>query len=126
MERDTQYFKEKLEKEKELLEDELSRVGTKNPTNPKDWVPTDGNESIDSADLNESADAKEQYGENEAILTDLEIRYNNVLKALQKIENGTYGVCEVSGGAISQERLEANPAARTCQSHMEEEGKLLQ
>ncbi len=35
-------------------------------------------------------------------------------KALQKIENGTYGICETCGREISTERLKALPEAETC------------
>lgn len=34
--------------------------------------------------------------------------------ALERLAQGTYGVCEVCGGPIGAERLEALPAARTC------------
>ena len=34
--------------------------------------------------------------------------------ALMRVEDGTYGVCEVCGGPIGSARLEALPAARTC------------
>ncbi|WP_059037726.1 yteA family sporulation protein, partial [Bacillus mycoides] len=37
--------------------------------------------------------------------------------ALQKIEAGTYGICEVSGEEIPFERLEAMPTATTCIQH---------
>jgi DnaK suppressor protein len=35
-------------------------------------------------------------------------------RALQKIIDGTYGVCEMTGQPISRERLEAIPTARYC------------
>lgn len=41
----------------------------------------------------------------------------DVKHALQKIEAGTYGVCEVSGEEIPVERLEAMPTATTCIEH---------
>ena len=34
------------------------------------------------------------------------------------IAAGTYGTCEVSGEQIEEDRLEADPAARTCKAHM--------
>ncbi|MEX2133010.1 MAG: TraR/DksA C4-type zinc finger protein [Acidimicrobiia bacterium] len=34
--------------------------------------------------------------------------------ALERFENGGYGVCEVCGGLIPAERLEALPATSTC------------
>ncbi|RCG25406.1 TraR/DksA family transcriptional regulator [Sphaerisporangium album] len=34
--------------------------------------------------------------------------------ALERLDDGTYGVCEGCGRAIAVERLKARPAARTC------------
>ena len=34
--------------------------------------------------------------------------------ALARVDAGTYGICEVCGGRISEGRLEARPTARTC------------
>ena len=48
-------------------------------------------------------------------------------EALKRLENGTYGVCEVSGKAIAHARLEALPFARLtveCQSQIEKMGKV--
>ena len=50
--------------------------------------------------------------------TTLQARLTDVNVALGKIENGTYGICEVSGEPIEADRLEANPAARTNKAHM--------
>jgi RNA polymerase-binding transcription factor DksA len=35
-------------------------------------------------------------------------------RALERLDQGTYGVCEGCGRAIAVERLEARPAATTC------------
>lgn len=35
-------------------------------------------------------------------------------RALDRLERGDYGRCEVCGGPIPEERLEARPAATTC------------
>jgi RNA polymerase-binding transcription factor DksA len=115
---DINYFKEKLEEELSLVEKELNDVGRKNPDNKFDWEakPTLMNE--DSADNNETADNIEEYEENTAVLKELEIRYNDIKDALNKIEKENYGICEVSGEPIEEERLIANPAARTCEKHM--------
>ena len=119
----TEHFKEKLESEKTQLEQELKSVGRRNPENPKDWEATPGEHSPE-ADPTDVADTSEAFQENQAILDDLEIRYNNVLRALKKIEDGTFGTCEISNEPIEAERLEANPAARTCLLHKEEGEKL--
>ncbi len=45
-------------------------------------------------------------------------KYNKVLpylkKALAKIKNGSYGICEVCGKEIPRKRLEAVPGALCC------------
>ena len=115
-----QGFKERLEKEKELLERELATRGARNPSNPADWVPSNVNKTESGADHNENADKIEEMHDNNASLNELEGRVNNVILALEKIEKGTFGVCEVSDEPIELERLNANPAARTCMEHMDE------
>ncbi len=114
---DKHIFKAKLEEEKLLLETELGTVARRNPSNENDWEPVP-QETEQQADPNDRADAMEHYGDNAAITNDLEIRYNLVLGALSRIENGTYGVCEVSGEEIEEERLMADPTAVTCKTHM--------
>ena len=111
-------FKQKLEEERKLLEEELKSVGRKNPSNPNDWEAKPAAYDADSADKNEVADTIEEFETNAAVLKQLEIRYNEVLAALSRIEEGRYGICEVSGEPIEEARLLANPAARTCTEHM--------
>ncbi len=118
MKEHTQKFKEKLESEKNLLEKELSSVGRVNPENPLDWEAKASDLDTLSADENEVADTIEEYEENTAVLKQLETRYNEVKNALQNIESGTYGLCTICGKEIEEARLEANPAATTCQEHM--------
>lgn len=117
--KDTQYFRDRLLKEKTLLESELQSVGKVNPENPNDWDATSGDIDTDSADENETADKFEELEENKVILNKLEPQYKDVKDALDRIEKGTYGICEISGEPIERERLEANPAAKTCMKHMQ-------
>ncbi len=117
---DTEKYKEKLEKELETLTSELEKVATRNPdSETEDWEAKGANLNVQDADPNERADAIEGYESNASILRDLEVRYNNVKAALKRIEDGTYGICEVSGEEIEEDRLNANPAATTCKKHME-------
>jgi DnaK suppressor protein len=37
-----------------------------------------------------------------------------ILAALDRLAGGSYGTCEACGARISEERLDARPAARTC------------
>jgi DnaK suppressor protein len=114
---ETKKFKDLLLAEQAKLESELATVGRKNPENPGDWEATPSY-TEDSADLNDFSDSIENFETNTAILKQLEAQLTDVKDALSRIEEGIYGVCEVSGEEIEIERLEANPAARTCKSHM--------
>jgi RNA polymerase-binding transcription factor DksA len=113
-----QEFKVRLEKERDLLQQELSTLGTQNPSNKNDWEVKKPEGEEFGADRNDNADIVEAMQENNAALNELEGRLNLVLEALAKFDAGTYGVCEVSGEPIEIERLNANPAARTCMQHM--------
>ena len=113
----TDTYKTRLEEEKAKLESELKSVGRKNPSNPNDWEAVPPQEEQEP-DPNDVATNIEGYEDNTAILKDLEIRYNEVLAALDRIEKGTYGTCEVSGEAIEEDRLNADPAAKTCKAHL--------
>ena len=115
---DIDYFKDKLEEELILVEKELNDVGRRNPDNKEDWEAEPTEMNHESADSNETADNIEEFEGNTAVLKELEMRYNDVKDALAKIENGTYGMCEISSEPIEEERLIANPAARTCKKHM--------
>ncbi len=119
----TETYKKSLEKELKTLEVELKSVGRKNPDNSKDWEPRATDVDIEASDLADTADNIENYESNTAILKQLETQYNNVKLALDKIAKGTYGKCEVDGKPIGEDRLKANPAARTCVTHMNQEGK---
>lgn len=55
-----------------------------------------------------------------ALHAQLRHEYDEVQHALQKINDGTYGRCEETGQAIPQERLEANPLARTASTNKSE------
>lgn len=114
---DTTAHKARLEEEKKTLETELSTIGRRNPSNPNDWeaVPAAPQQEADPLDR---ASHMDNYQENNAILTDLELRYADVNAALERIENGTYGTCETGGEEIESERLDADPAARTCKAHL--------
>ena len=122
----TEHVKQKLQSELTVVEAELKSVGVQNPQNPADWEATERQMDVMSAvaDPNEAADKQEEYVENRAIVDQLEIRYNNIKRALGKIEDGSYGMCEVGGHPIEEDRLLANHAARTCKVHMNDEKNL--
>ena len=116
---DTAVFKKKLEEELSLVEKELSELGFKN-TETGEWEATGHTLEVMSpmADPNEAADQLEEYQERREETDALQARHSEIKHALAKIENGKYGLCEVDNQPIEMERLEVNPAARTCTVHM--------
>jgi RNA polymerase-binding transcription factor DksA len=55
-----------------------------------------------------------------SILEQIEAELGDVEHALKRLDDGTYGTCEVDGKPIPAERLEAMPAARLCLEHQAE------
>lgn len=52
----------------------------------------------------------EMVAESETLLADVE-------RALERLDAGSYDLCEVCGAEIEPTRLEASPATRRCQAH---------
>ena len=55
-----------------------------------------------------------------AVGSQIDERLEDIDRALAKLDEGTYGTCEVCGREIDPERLEARPEARYCREHQEE------
>ena len=55
-----------------------------------------------------------------SILEQVEAELADVEHALRRLDEGTYGTCEVCGQVIPEERLEALPATRLCLEHQAE------
>lgn len=116
-------FKNRLEEELNLITKELETIAVKNPATD-DWNAVPVVEELGNADPNVEADVVEEWNERQALMAQLEIRYRNIKIALQKISDGTYGTCEISGQPIEIERLQANPAARTNLANIDREREL--
>ena len=117
--KNTEHYKIVLEKELKLLEKELKSVGRVNPENPKDWeaMPPETSAEV-GAEKEELAEKMDEYEGNTAILKQLEIKYNEVKEALARTYDGTFGHCDVCKKPIEEDRLSANPSAKTCKEHM--------
>jgi RNA polymerase-binding transcription factor DksA len=113
----TKIYKEKLLAEKENLSEELNNIAIFN-TETNVWEATPDKEMTGEIDDNDAADRFEDFEGRSGMVNTLQARLSDINNALEKIENGTYGVCEVSGEKIEEARLEANPAARTCKLHI--------
>lgn len=110
-------FRKKLTEEKAQLEEEMAGVGQRDSKNPNSWQPSSRGIEVDSADENEVADKLEEYEENSGILKQLKNQLDEVNAALERMDKGSYGLCEVCGKPIERGRLEANPAARVSIKH---------
>ncbi len=117
-------FKEKLEAKLVAVTTELEQIATFNEVT-SDWETRREQEEWGStADENTNADAAENLEARTAAVTQLENEFNNIRRALSKISDGTYGICEISGEPIEENRLKFIPEARTCSQHMNEESSL--
>lgn len=117
-------YKEKLDGLLGNLTAELSAVGIRDPHNPSDWVAIPEGVDAHEADIDLVADVVEEWDERQALVATLERQYNDIMRAQQKIVDGTYGTCEICAAPIEEDRLNANPTARTCKTHLNEEGSL--
>lgn len=52
-----------------------------------------------------------------SMLEQVEAELSDVENALRKLDDGSYGTCEVCGNPIGEERLQALPATRYCMEH---------
>jgi RNA polymerase-binding transcription factor DksA len=115
--KNTNHFKEKLISEKHTIEEELGAIAIFNPDTHQ-WEATPDQEMLGEIDDNDAADRFEDFEERSSMVNTLQARLSDINAAIEKIEAGTYGVCEVGGEKIEEARLDANPAARTCKEHM--------
>ena len=65
----------------------------------------------------DSSQVTAERGEVEVLAGQLQESLGEVAHALTKLEDGTFGTCEVCGQVIDPARLEAMPAARFCINH---------
>jgi len=117
-------LQQRLLDEQKVLHKELVELGIQNKEVPQDWIATPEEPAVTEADENVVADRAEEWLVRRAEVAELETRYNNVFRAVMKIKNGTYGVCEICRANIESDRLHANPAARTCKAHLNDESQL--
>ena len=110
---DTDRFREALLAERERVTKAIEYLHEENPGSIEDET----GEIVGTID-------SERYGDTATVTYDRELDYSleenseTVLReidaALQRIDDGTYGICEVCGKPIGEERLEAMPWTRLC------------
>lgn len=84
---------------------------------------TDDHDEVVAASLNANADDEHdpegatiafERSQVDSLIVRARRQLAEVKAAVERLEAGTYGVCEVCGRPVGEERLEARPAARTC------------
>jgi DnaK suppressor protein len=104
--------KEFVEKQRERLEGlraELARMVEGLEEDQQDRAESEGDMTEnDSGDMSQSLFTREMDA---TVEQTMEKRLDSVDRALQKIEEGTYGICDDTGEPIPRGRLEAMPEA---------------
>lgn len=102
-----------LEAEKDSVDEELASHGKNSGGSWSGSSESEGEE----ADPIDAADNIEELSINVPLVAELEKRRKEIEDALERMDEGTYGACETCEEPIPFDRLEANPAARTCITH---------
>jgi RNA polymerase-binding transcription factor DksA len=108
----TEHFKTLLTEELQSLNESLSSIGEQNSDGT--WEGSSSEMDTDKAEKADIADNIEEKMTNDAVVREMNVRLHDIQGALDRIENGTYGVCEQCGKEIAPERLAVNPSALTC------------
>ena len=116
---DTDLARQRLADERERLDEVRSTFDAEGLTDQSE------NESVGelSSYDQHQADLGTETFEREkdlSILEQVEAELADVEHALRRLDEGTYGTCEVCGKPIPEERLEAMPATRLCLEHQAE------
>lgn len=99
-------YRQLLEDERRQLQSELSELGH-----------GEGGGLDYDSNFADTSQVTAERGEADVLAGQLQETLDEVALALGRLEEGTYGTCEVCGVAIAPARLEAMPATRYCINH---------
>ncbi len=106
------YFKNRLKNERMSIVQTLSKMNENEPNSSlKEYFGELSSYDNHPADLGTETFMMEQ---NMNLKNNEELTLKLIDLALGKIENGTYGKCEICGNDIKQERLDIIPYVKTC------------
>lgn len=94
-----------LEREQEILRGKVHELDAEG-----DDLEYDGN-------FADSAQVAAEMGENRVLYDQLRRDLDDIEKALKRMDEGTYGTCEVCGTTIGEARLEVMPSTCVCIEH---------
>jgi len=111
--KESEKYKNMLLARKKKLEEELAGIASKDEVLKGDYDTRYPNFGT-SQSSDEEASEVEAYESTLPIEYALELRLVDINKALKKLEEGTYGICENCNEPIDPKRLEIMPEARIC------------
>jgi DnaK suppressor protein len=100
----TAEFRDLLQEERSSLLTKLAELGAAG----------EGNGLTYDSNFADSSQVTAERSEAENLVASLRETLEEVERAIDKLDKGTYGLCEVCGQEIDPVRLEAMPAARRC------------
>ncbi len=109
-------IKEKLLAEKKRLEEKLGKFAKKSSVQGGQYT-TQWEDYGDDEDENAAEVAA--YGDSLGLEQTFESELQDVLAALQRIEDGTYGACTSCDNPIDEKRLLVRPQSGLCMNCME-------
>jgi RNA polymerase-binding protein DksA len=110
---DTTEFRQLLEQERARLQKAVEFLHDENPGTIEDELGEVGSGGADNH-LGDTATATYDRELDEGLAEGAQQTLAEIDAALKRIDDGTYGVCEVCGKPIGEERLRAIPWTRYC------------
>jgi RNA polymerase-binding protein DksA len=110
---DTDEFRQLLEQERARLTSAVQFLHGENSSSLEDETGDLGSGGVDNH-LGDTATATFDRELEQGLEEGAEQTLRDVEAALKRIEDGTYGICEVCGKPIGEDRLRAIPWARLC------------
>jgi DnaK suppressor protein len=110
---ETQQVRERLQQERDRLESVRRDYREEHASEGPAESPSGELSSVDQHPADQATETFEREQE-ESILERLQIELDDIDRALVRLQEGTYGTCEVCGRPIGDARLDAMPAARLC------------
>jgi RNA polymerase-binding transcription factor DksA len=110
---DTSEFRTRLEEERGRLANAVNFLHAESTITLEDELGEIGSGGTDNH-LGDTASATYDRGLDQGLEEGAQQTLDEVDAALRRIEDGTYGTCEICGGPIGSDRLRALPWARLC------------
>ena len=116
---DTDLARQRLAQERERLDEVKSTFDAEGLTEQSE---SDSVGELSSYDQHQADMGTETFEREKdlSILEQVEAELADVEHALRRLDEGTYGTCEIDGKPIPDDRLEAMPATRLCLEHQAE------